>query len=173
MNVFNLLSISGQLTLGHKEARYDRGKGHAPHKHRFHEVLGDMPETVYRVLRPDENPGSIEPKDSTLEKTVLSHVNCGSRQGYKSQFISTSATLAASRLYKQLAESKGRGTDLRICEFDMNEVNEKCTVYDLTDEDVLRQCLGNAVMARNFAKKYDEVLLECNDNKISCTVIEQ
>ena len=116
------------FTLGHKEARDVRGKGRVPHKQ-------DMPETLYRVLRTDEDPNKIEPKDKTLDKTVLSHVNCGSRPGYKSQFISTSATLAASRLYKQLAESKGE-SGLWICEFVIATVQRTCEVYDLTDENV-------------------------------------
>lgn len=171
MNVFYLFSISGQFSLGHKEARNVRGKGHVPHKHKFHGVLRDMPETVYRVLRPDEDPYKITPKDKTLHKTVLSHVNCGSRPDYKSQFISTSATLAASRLYKKLAESKG-GPDLRICEFVIAAVARKCTIYDLTDENVLNMYLGKAVMAKNFARKYEEVLLECTGRPISCTVVE-
>ena len=159
MNVFYLSSISGQFTLGHKEARDVHGKGHVPHKR-------DMPETLHRVLRTNEDPNKTEPN-----KTVLSHVNCGSRPGYKSQFISTSATLAASRLYKQLAESKGE-SGLRICEFSIAAVERKCTIYDLTDEDVLNECLQNAVMARNFATKYKEVLLECKGRSISCTVVE-
>ena len=171
MNVFYLFSISGQVSLGHKEARNVGGKGHVPHKHKFHGVLRDMPKTVYRVLRPDENPNRITPKDNTLDKPVLSHVNCGSRPGYKSQFISTSATLAASRLYKQLAERKGE-TGLRICEFVIYAVENKCTIYDLTDENVLNKCLGKAVMAKNFATKYKEVLLECKGRPISCTVVE-
>ena len=130
-----------------------------------------MPQTVYRVLRTDEDPNSITPKDKTLDKTVLSHVNCGSRPGYESQFISTSATLEASRLYKQLAESRGEA-GLRICEFSISAVQRKCTIYDLTDANVLNACLGNAVMARNFATKYKEVLLECKGRAISCTVVE-
>ena len=171
MNVFDLSSISGQFTLGHKEARDVRGKGQVPHKHKFHGDLRDMPESVYRVLRTDEDPKKIKPKDKKLDKTVLSHVNCGSRPGYKSQFISTSATLEASRLYKQLAESKGeRG--LRICEFSIAAVARKCTIYDLTDVYVLNECLGNAVMARNFATKYQEVLLECKGRSITCKVVE-
>ena len=120
MNVFYLSSISGQFTLGHQEARDVRGKEHVPHK-RF------LPDTVYRVLRDDEDPERIVPKDSTVDKTVLSHVNCGSRPGYKSQFISTSATLAASRLYKQLAESKDE-SGLRICEFVIATMQRKCKV---------------------------------------------
>ena len=172
MNVFYLFSISGQFSsVRHKEARDVRRKGHLPHKHKFHGVLRDMPESVYRVLRDDEDPNSIEPKDKTLDKTVLSHVNCGSRPGYESQFISTSATLEASREYRRLAERRGE-SDLRICEFQMAAVERKCTVYDLTDETVLDECLGNAVMARNFATKYEEVLLECKGRPISCTVIE-
>ena len=172
MNVFYLSSISGQFTLGHKEARDVRGKGHVPHKHKFHGVLQDMPETVYRVLRPDEDPSRIEPKDKTLDKTVLSHVNCGSRPGYESQFISTSATLEASEEYKELAESRGE-TGLRICQFVIAAVARKCTIYDLTDVNVLNECLGNAVMARNFATKYKEVLLECKGRPITCTVVEK
>ena len=130
-----------------------------------------MPLTVYRVLRTDEDPNSITPKDNTLDKSVLSHVNCGSRPGYESQFISTSATLEASREYKQLAEKKGE-TGLRICEFVIAAVQRKCTIYDLTNATVLNACLGKAAMAKNFATKYKEVLLECKGRAISCTVVE-
>ena len=129
-----------------------------------------MPRTVYRVLRTDENPNSITPKDKALDKEVLSHVNCGSRPGYKSQFISTSATLEASRAYKRLAESRGEA-GLRICEFQIAAVQRKCTIYDLTDPNVLKNCLKNAVMAKNFAKKYKEVLLECKGRAITCKVV--
>lgn len=169
--MFYLFPISGQLTLGYKEARDVHGKGDVRHKHKFHSALRDLQQSVFRVLRPDEDPNSIVPKDKTLDKTVLSHVNCGSRPGYKSQFISTSATLKASRLYRQLAESKG-ATNLRICEFQIAAVQRKCFIYDLTNENVLNQCLGKAVMARNFATKYEEVLLECKGRAISCTVVE-
>ena len=123
------------------------------------------------MLRTDEKPSKITPKDKTLDKTVLSHVNCGSRPGYKSQFISTSATLAASRAYKQLAERRGE-TGLRICEFQVSAVQRKCTIWDLTNATVLQTCLGNAVMARNFATKYKEILLECKGRAITCTVVE-
>lgn len=127
---------------------------------------------LYRILRPDENPQSIVPKDITAEKTVLSHVNCGSRPGYVSQYISTSASLDVARNYKQKGEDKGL-TGLRICEFDVNYLVERaCQLFDLTEEANRNLYLGRARMAKNFAKASQEVLLIC-PFPVECTVIEQ
>ena len=127
---------------------------------------------LYRILRPDENPQSIVPKDITAQKTVLSHVNCGSRPRYTSQYISTSASLDVARRYKQRGEDKGL-TGLRICEFDVNDVVESaCQIFDLTEAANRDRYLGRAVMAKNFARASQEVLLVC-PFPVRCTVIEQ
>ena len=52
-----------------------------------------LPTNVYRILRPDENPDGIVAKNPDTQKSFLSHVNCGSRPKYASQFISTSASI--------------------------------------------------------------------------------
>ena len=129
-----------------------------------------MGDKLYRIIRPDENPRAIVAKDPSARKTVLSHVNCGGRENYASQFISTSATLETSRRYKAKGEAKGL-TGLRICEIDVNQLRTKCWIFDLTVEEYRRNFLGRAVMATNFAIASEEVLLQCNA-PISCTVID-
>ena len=132
-------------------------------------ALGDK---LYRILRPNEDPQSIVPKDITAQRTVLSHVNCGSRPGYTSQYISTSASLDVSREYKQKGEEEGL-TGLRICEFDVNYLVESaCQFFDLTVPLNRWRYLRRAVTAKNFAKKSQEVLLIC-PYPVQCTVIEE
>ena len=129
-----------------------------------------LPSKLYRVLRPDENPNRIVAKDPTATKTVLSHVNCGSRPGYKSQYISTTASLQVARRYRNRAQAQGQ-TGLRIIEFDTNAIRRNCQFFDLTTEAGRNRYLGNAVMAKNFARASQEVVLKCN-RPISGRVIE-
>ena len=150
----------GELQLGPEESAA---------KSREVRAIGDK---LYRILRPNENPQAIVPKDITAEKTVLSHVNCGSRPRYASQYISTSASLDVARKYKQRGEEKGL-TGLRICEFDVSYLIERaCQFFDLTEADNRKLYLGRAVMANRFANASQEVLLVC-PFPVQCTVIEQ
>ena len=118
---------------------------------------------LWRILRPDEDPKvGLVAKDPQACKTVISHVNCGSREGYKSQYISTTASYDVALRYKAKGEEKGL-TGLRIAEIDLDDLPETCKleIVDLTTEENRDKYLGNAV-CKNFAKASCEVLLKCN-----------
>lgn len=127
---------------------------------------------LFRILRPDENPNvGIVAKNPFADKTVLSHVNCGGRQKYKSQFISATTSLDVARYYKKKGEQKGL-TGLRIAQIRLDKLPEGCKleIVDLTTEENRNKYLGNAV-CKNFAKASCEVLLVC-DVPIPCEVID-
>ena len=128
-----------------------------------------LPTNVYRILRPDENPDGIVAKNPGTQRSVLSHVNCGSRPNYASQFISTSAFLDVAQDYKKKGEEKGL-TGLRICEFEVDKLPQTCQIVDLTTEENRDKHLGNAV-CKAYAKASAEVLLQCGV-PIPCTVID-
>ena len=130
-------------------------------------ALGDQ---LYRILRPDENPQGIVAKNPSARKSVRSHVICGSRQNYRSQFISTSASLDVARRYKTRGEADGL-TGLRICEFDVNRLRQlNCLFFDLTEKANRERYLGSAVLAKNFARASEEVIVQC-DVPIPCQVV--
>ena len=133
------------------------------------EVPYGLPTNVYRLLRPNENPDGIVAKNPGAQKSVLSHVNCGSRPKYASQFISTSASLDVAKDYKKKGEEKGL-TGLRICEFEVDKLPQTCQIVDLTTEENRDKYLGNAV-CKAYAKASAEVLLQCGV-PIPCTVID-
>lgn len=129
-------------------------------------------EGLWRILRPDENPeDGLTAKDPQAKKSVLSHVNCGCRKGYASQYISTTASYKVAQNRKTVEESKGL-TGLRIAEIDLNALPKDCKlkIVDLTTEENRDEYLGNAV-CKNFAKASCEVLLEC-DVPIPCYVVD-
>ena len=128
-----------------------------------------LPDNIYRILRPDENPEGIIAQDPSAHKTVLSHVNCGSRPKYASQFISTTVSLDVAKYYKEKGEEKGL-TGLRICKFEADKLPTTCKIIDLTTEANRDKYLGNAV-CKKFAKASAEVLLQCA-KPIPCTVID-
>ena len=128
-------------------------------------------ETLYRVVRPDENPKKgLVAKDPSAKKSVISHVNCGARCGYKSQFISTTKSLEVARHYKTREEKKGV-TGLQIVKINLNALPKKCNlqIVDLTIAENREKHLGKAV-CKNFANFSCEVLLTC-DVPIPCQVI--
>jgi len=61
---------------------------------------------------------------------------------------------------------------LRICKIDLDNLPESCRsgIKDLTSEENRDKYLGKAV-CKNFAKKSNEVLLQC-DKPIPCKVID-
>ena len=128
-----------------------------------------LPTNVYRILRPDENPDGIVAKNPGAQKSVLSHVNCGSRPKYASQFISSTASLDVAKYYKKKGEEKGL-TGLRICEFEVDKLPQPCQIVDLTTKENRDEYLGNAV-CKNYAKGSMEVLLQCGV-PIPCNVID-
>ena len=112
------------------------------------------PEEIYRVIRDDEDPNAVVARDPNADKTVLSHVNCGSRPNYKSQFISfTKSKDIAIQLKTKL--KRGRVVKLTLTE----ETMKKFKLYaDLTNEAIRDMYLGKAVMAKNFARAWAEVV---------------
>ena len=62
---------------------------------------------LWRILRHDEDPKvGLVAKDPQACKTVLSHVNCGGRERYRSQYISTTASYAVAQHSKAKAETR-------------------------------------------------------------------
>lgn len=129
-------------------------------------------ERLWRILRPDEDPKvGLKAKNPQADKSVISHVICGGRKGYKSQYISTSATYEASKRYKAKGEKEGL-TGLRIAEIDLHALPKHCklAIVDLTTEENRDKYLGKAV-CKNWAKASHEVLLVC-DVPIPCHVVD-
>lgn len=127
--------------------------------------------SLFRILRPAEIPKiGIVAKNPLAERTVLSHVNCGSRPKYTSQYISTTTSLDVAKYYMEMGEKKGL-TGLRIAEIHLDKLPKNCKleIVDLTTEENRDKYLGKAV-CKNFAKKSCEVLLKC-DVPIPCEVI--
>ena len=139
----------------------------------LHVKLSDIsisPKKLYRILRPDENPSKgLVAKKPNAGETVLSHVNCGSRPKYASQYISTSSSLDTAYRYKKKGEAKNL-TGLGIAEIDIENLPQNCKIIDLTSEKNRDKYLGNAV-CKNYAKASNEVLLQCNE-PIPCKVID-
>jgi len=99
-------------------------------------------------------------KNTSANRTVLSHVNCGGRPKYKSQYISTTSSLDTALHYKNKGEKEGL-SGLRIAEIDINNLPKSCKIIDLTSEENRDKYLGKAV-CKNFAKASNEVLLQCD-----------
>ena len=111
---------------------------------------------LYRLLREDEQPKEegIKAQSPNANKSVREHVNFGSN--FTSQFISTSASMAAVRDFASCRFSKGK----RIATINVDELTKLGDVYyiDLTDRanrDKYR-LEGRAV---TVARKYTEVLI--------------
>ena len=113
---------------------------------------------LYRVLRAEEDPSiGLIAKDPSAKKTVLSHVNCGSRNNYTSQYISTTASLDVAREWVEKTYEK-TGVRPRIGVIKRWQIPYGTKVIDLTIEANRDSYLGNAV-CKNFAKASQEVLL--------------
>lgn len=127
---------------------------------------------LWRILRPDEIPEvGLTAKNPQATKKVISHVNCGSRKGYASQYISTSASYKVAQYYKAKGEKEGL-TGLRIAKIDLDALPKHCKLkmVDLTTKENRDKYLGKAV-CKNYAKASCEVLLEC-DVPIPCHVVD-
>lgn len=110
------------------------------------------PGAVWRVCRPDENPGKgLFPKDPTATKTLNSHIGSGSRSGYQSQYISTTKDYATA--YKWAQKTPGA----RIVKIDTSKLSNK--FYDFTDPAVREKHLSGR-WSNNFAKGAQEVVIE-------------
>jgi len=121
------------------------------------DVVTEYP-LLYRVLRPDEDISNLVAKDQEEDRTVISHVNCGSRPYYKSQFISTSASLDKAKRFRAKAIEKDREAQFQIAVIDTRDIQSHTEFVDLTTEENRDHYLGEAV-CKNYAKCYEEVLL--------------
>jgi hypothetical protein len=112
---------------------------------------GGPPRVVYRVVRADEDPAvGLFAKDSSATYTVEGHILNGSRPGWASQYISTTADLS-------VAQSWAARTGSRIVKVDLGAVDSE--IIDLTTEAGRTQYL-RGVTARNFAAASREVLIK-------------
>jgi hypothetical protein len=136
------------------------------------EQAGDCPTlntgVLYRATDPNQNcRGGLIAKDPTAKKTVSSHVGCGSRPNYKSQYISFSTSYDIVR--DKYWPKKPSGA--RLIKVDIGKIPSKCKIYDLTDPDIREKYVGHNPWARNYAKKDCEVLLECGTSRVRCRTI--
>jgi hypothetical protein len=116
-------------------------------------TLFDLPPhtTVFRVLRPEEDPAAgLFPKDPSSTRSLDYHVRYGSGPGVRTRFISTTAL-------RQVAVKWATKDGRRIAVIDLSKVQGG--VYDLTIAANRRRYLTNPV-ARNFAQASAEVVIE-------------
>ena len=122
---------------------------------------------LWRVLRPNEQPeAGLKAKDPGAKKTVISHVNWGGRENYKSQYISTTASYDVAHEY---AKKDG----LRIAEIDLYALPKSCKlkIWDLTIKKNRDEWLKDSNRLKNYANASCEVLLECNV-PIPCRLVD-
>ena len=125
-------------------------------------------EVLYRLLRSKENcKDGLTAKSRTAEKSVQSHIGCGSRKNYKSQFISTTTVLEVAEHYKEKFDPDGRIAVIRVTQAMRND----CRFVDLTDKDTRERELKGK-MARNFAKASCEVLVSCPNIRVPCKIVK-
>ena len=107
--------------------------------------------TVFRVLRPDENPAlGLFAKNPSASYSIEGHILNGSRKGWASQYISTTTDLS-------VAQKWAMKTGNRIVSIDLGAVQGR--VFDLSTE-AGRSSLLKGITARNFARGSSEVLIQ-------------
>lgn len=111
---------------------------------------------LFRVLRNDENPEfGLYPKDPNAKKTIQSHVLCGSRKGYASQYISTCAEISQAYYWAIMDDDKSLTKRIAVIDTDvLRAMNIK--MIDITNDNTY----FTSKMAYNFANCYKEVLVE-------------
>lgn len=126
----------------------------------------DISRLLYRVTRPEEScQEGLIAKAPQEHKTLSSHVNCGSRPEYVSQYISfTSSPDIAARI-----KDKSKNKDANIVKVNLSNLNSACAIYDLTKKEV-REKNVNGATARNFALGWCEVVVSCGELRIPCEV---
>lgn len=121
---------------------------------------------LYRVTDPEQScdEGGLIAKDPTAKKTPLSHVNCGGRTNYRSQFISFTTSID---IIDKYWAKKPAGA--HVVKVKVGDIPKYCKIYDLTSAVNRNKWLGKVVCAKYAA--YDcEVLLWCKA-PIPCTTI--
>jgi RHS repeat-associated protein len=107
--------------------------------------------TLYRVIRPDENPAvGLVAKNPSATYKPEGHIINGSKPNFNSQYISTTTDLS-------VAEKWAAKTGNRIVEIDPSKV--KANLIDLSTESG-RNAHLKGVTAKNFAAASSEVLIE-------------
>ncbi|KAK3108583.1 hypothetical protein FSP39_011296 [Pinctada imbricata] len=106
---------------------------------------------LYRILRDDEDPNmGLRAKNPQATKSIQSHVGCGSKRNYASQYISTTANLKSAKTWA----GKANKTVARI---DVQLLPPETVLHDLSKAN---RTVLPGIMAYNFARKYAEVLIE-------------
>ena len=107
-------------------------------------------DTVYRVLRPDEDPADgLFPKDPNAKASIDDHVRFGSKPGYVSQYISATKELDVARAWAAKSGS-------RIASIDLSQVPGEVT--DLSTYENRDWYLLDA-KGRGYAMKSEEVII--------------
>lgn len=111
---------------------------------------------LYRLLRPDEDPAKgLKAKDPNSDVTIDSHVSYGS-YGPDSRYISCSKTLEGINLFA----SNSIKFPKRIVKLNIDENDPEIKrIIDLTNSHELYQHVFTQ-QGINFARKFDEVLVE-------------
>ena len=124
---------------------------------------------LYRVLRPEENPkDGLVAKNPHADKSESSHVNNGSGAKYKSQFKSTSATLEAAKEFRSKRNPRSR-----IGIIDVSQLPPGTEVINLTTQENRDHYLGDSDRIKNYARKFEEVLLVNRSSSIPFTYYEE
>ena len=116
-------------------------------------VGSDGQTTVYRVIRPDENPDlGLTAKNPDATYMVEGHILNGSKDNFNSQYISTTTDI-------EVAQTWSNKTGNGIVEIDLSSLSSDTKIYDLsTDAGRSEYLKGNT--ATNWAKSSSEVLIE-------------
>ncbi|XP_063420624.1 uncharacterized protein LOC134705840 [Mytilus trossulus] len=126
-----------------------------------------MQDYIYRVLRDDENTAEgLKARNPEANITPSSHI-----AGKKvSQYISTTATLEAAKTFLGLAKDRNKKKKIAQKTYRIVQINVKkltnVKIIDLSDPAVLDKYIPKDPenpkynsMFRNWAKKYEEVLV--------------
>lgn len=122
---------------------------------------------LYRVLRDDENPevGLTARNPEAKDAKVSSHVN-GLK---KSPYISTTASKEAVEAfywlaikYRQKKNKKNSQERIKVVKIDKEKLmkGKDVEIFDLSDEKVRDKYLAGNQKLKNYAKKYEEVLVK-------------
>ncbi|WAR30466.1 hypothetical protein MAR_033008 [Mya arenaria] len=116
------------------------------------DITSGSPKVLYRLLRKTEIPARIVAKDAGSTKRVQSHVLCGSRKKYVSQYISTTTDLQCALRWYHTSLNGG------IVKIDVSKLPKTARIIDLTDPNIRKRDLTNP-KADYFAARMNEVLV--------------
>ena len=124
---------------------------------------------LYRATYPGQTcyGGGLMAKNPQATRSVSSHVGCGSRVGYTSQYISFSTSLDVVRTKYWPNASPGS----RIVEVDLDRVPSDCKTFDLTLPMNRARWIDHNPWAKKYTSNDCEVLLSCI-SRVPCRTIE-